>query len=439
MNVQCDKKLRIAMFVSTFPSLSQTFVIDQIRGLLERGHDVDIFSLTGAAAESTVRHADFDQLGLEQRTYHAAAIPRGKVRRLLLSILLFVYQFLKNPAWIGRWLLSSLRGRPASLRLISGIVPRLSAVKYDIVHCQFGTLGNKVLALEETGMRFHRLAVTFRGYDISSEYLRRGPRHYDRLLKRADLVMANCHFFAKRLLATGCDVEKLKIHRSGIACDRFVYRQPVVPKERPLRLITVGRLVGKKGIPYALEAVAGLVARGIDVEYRIIGEGPEKTNCLQIVEAHGLQNVVQWLGALPQREIIHHLSESDVFIASNVTSPRGDQDAPINTLKEAMATGLPVIATAHGGIPELVEDGVSGFLVPERDPPALQERIEWLLSNPAAWADLAKAGRRQVEQQYNLETWNDLLVQRYLETLDPSLVRSEFDEQTESHDRSCAA
>ena len=427
------------MFVSTFPSLSQTFVIDQIRGLLERGHDVDIFSLTGAAAESTVRHADFDQLGLERRTYHAAAIPRGKVRRLLLSILLFVYQFLKNPAWIGRWLLSSLRGRPASLRLISGIVPRLSAVKYDIVHCQFGTLGNKVLALEETGMRFHRLAVTFRGYDISSEYLRRGPRHYDRLLKRADLVMANCHFFAKRLLATGCDVEKLKIHRSGIACDRFVYRQPVVPKERPLRLITVGRLVGKKGIPYALEAVAGLVAKGIDVEYRIIGEGPEKNNCLQIVEAHGLQNVVQWLGALPQGEIIHHLSESDVFIASNVTSPQGDQDAPINTLKEAMATGLPVIATAHGGIPELVEDGISGFLVPERDPPALQARIEWLLSNPAAWADLAKAGRRQVEQQYNLETWNDLLVQRYLETLDPSLVRSEFNEQTESHDRSCAA
>ena len=104
-----------------------------------------------------------------------------------------------------------------------------------------------------------------------------------------------------------------------------------------------------------------------------------------------------------------------------------------------MATGLPVIATAHGGIPELVEDRVSGFLVPERDPTALQERIEWLLSNPDAWVDLAKAGRRMVEQQYNLETWNNLLVQRYLETLDPSLARSEFYDQTESHDRRCAA
>lgn len=439
MNIQSDRKLRIAMFVSTFPALSETFIIDQIRGLLERGHDVDIFSLTGATAESAVHHADFDRLGLEQRTYRAAAISRGKVRRLLLSIRLFVQHLFRNPAWIGRWLLSTLQGRPASLRVLSGIVPRLSTAEYDLVHCQFGTLGNKVLALEKTGMRFHRLAVTFRGNDISSEYRRRGPRVYDQLLERADLVMANCHFFAKRLLAAGCDPEKLKIHRSGIACDRFVYRHPTVPTERPLQLITVGRLVEKKGIPYAIQAVAGLVAKGIEVEYRIIGEGPEKDKCLQIIESHGLQNVVRWLGKLPQREIISHLRESDIFIASNTTSSRGDQDAPINTLKEAMATGLPVIATAHGGIPELVEDRVSGFLVPERDPTALQERIEWLLSNPDAWVDLAKAGRRMVEQQYNLETWNNLLVQRYLETLDPSLARSEFYDQTESHDRRCAA
>ena len=427
------------MIVSTFPKLSQTFVLDQVRGLIERGHEVDIFSLAGPCPDGTPQHTDFDQLGLKQRTFAAIAKPRSKLRCLQLSGRLFCRQLVLDPLWLGRWLASCFRGKPAPLRYLDAIVPRLSQGNYDIVHCQFGTLGNKALALELTDAPFNRLVVTFRGHDISSELRRRGPRIYDRLLKRADLVMANCDFFAHRLLAMNCDPAKLHVHRSGIDCDRFSFRQPSPPQQRPVRLITVGRLVEKKGIIFALEAISGLLNQGKSLEYRIIGDGPEKERYLQFVRAHGLQDVVRFLGACPQASVTTHLRQSDLFIASNITSQKGDQDAPINTLKEAMATGLPVVATRHGGIPELVEDGVSGYLIPEGDSKAIQERIVWLLDHKELWCKLAESGRRRVEQEYDLEQWNDVLVQRYFEVLGQSLKSSRCDEQAKSHNRDCAA
>ncbi|MEE2739175.1 MAG: glycosyltransferase, partial [Planctomycetota bacterium] len=193
------------------------------------------------------------------------------------------------------------------------------------------------------------------------------------------------------------------------------------------------------GIITALKAVSALLNQGKSLEYRIIGDGPEKERYLQFVRTHGLQNVVRFLGACPHSSIATHLRQSDLFIASNRTSHKGDQDAPINTLKEAMATGLPVVATRHGGIPELVEDGVSGYLIPEGDSRALQERIEWLLDHTELWGRLAELGRRRVEQEYDLEQWNDVLVQRYLEVLGRQSKWSIRDKHAKSYNRDSAA
>ena len=436
---QVSDRLRVAMVVSGFPSLSQTFVLDQVRGLLERGHEVDILSLSGAAPDSPACHADVEDWHLEERTFRAARIPAGKVSRLLGSIRLFLGQLWLNPAWLARWVLLRCRGVSISLRMLEGIVPRLLRENYDVIHCQFGTLGNKLLALKQTGVPLGRLVVTFRGYDVSSEPRRRGMDCYDQLFQQADLVMVNCQFFADRLLAMGCLPGKLKIHRSGIACERFQFRPPSAPDGRTLRIVTVGRLVEKKGIAYGLEAIAGLVRDGVQLEYRIVGDGPLEASLKRQAAALGLQHVVRWLGALPQAEVVQQLQEADLFLASNVTSSQGDQDAPVNTLKEAMATGLPVVATRHGGIPELVEDGVSGFLVGEKDVIALQERIKWLLAHTDQWGRFAEAGRARVKQAYDLELWNDLLVERYQQVCNSLITGREENEQTEGHYRGCAA
>lgn len=124
----------------------------------------------------------------------------------------------------------------------------------------------------------------------------------------------------------------------------------------------------------------------------------------------------------PEYDIVHCqfgiiLDHSQIFIASCVTAKDGNQDAPVNTLKEAMAMGLPVISTYHGGIPELVQDGVSGYLVAERDFPAIADLLQHLIANPQLWQDLGKQGSQFVREHYDINQLNDDLVTIYQKCL----------------------
>ena len=142
-----------------------------------------------------------------------------------------------------------------------------------------------------------------------------------------------------------------------------------------------------------------------------------------IQELH-LEAIVQLTGWQNEQELIDHLDQAHIFIAPSVTASDGNQDAPINVLKEAMAMGLPVISTVHGGIPELVQDGISGYLVPEREVQALSDRLAQLLSEPERWPEMGRAGRAYVEQHFNLQQLNDRLVSRYQELLHPKVTPS---------------
>ena len=125
------------------------------------------------------------------------------------------------------------------------------------------------------------------------------------------------------------------------------------------------------------------------------------------------ESYIHLLGWKNEAEIIQILDQCHLFIAPSITASDGNQDAPINVLKEAMAMGLPVLSTNHGGIPELVEDGISGYLVPERDVDSLVDKLNALLAHPEQWPAMGQAGRAFVERRYDLNHLNDLLVQRY--------------------------
>jgi colanic acid/amylovoran biosynthesis glycosyltransferase len=137
----------------------------------------------------------------------------------------------------------------------------------------------------------------------------------------------------------------------------------------------------------------------------------------QLIHDLGADGSIHLLGWRHEAEIIQILDRCHLFIAPSVTAADGNQDAPINVLKEAMAMGLPVISTHHGGIPELVEEGVSGFLVPERDAEALGAQLHYLLQHPDHWPQMGQAGRAFVERHFDLEHLNDLLVARYQQVL----------------------
>ncbi|MEM8718928.1 MAG: glycosyltransferase [Cyanobacteria bacterium P01_G01_bin.39] len=417
--------LRVAFVVGRFPVLSESFILNQISGLIERGHKVDIYALEGYSAETKV-HPIVEQYSLINFAYYVPKIPQNYGLRFLKALQLFLIKGWRNFPAIWRSLNIVKYGKQAaSLRLFYSAIAFLEQNDYDIVHCQFGiyALQGKlpsdpgIVALRSLGLLKGKLVVAFRGWDISWYVKEQGEQVYDELFKVADFFVTNCNFFRDRAIKIGCPGAKIVVNGSGLDCQKFSYKPRHFPESGLIRLVTIGRLVEKKGIEYGIRAVAQLILDYPHLEYKIIGDGYLRDQLQQLIVELDLADKIELLGWQQQPEIISILDSSHIFIAPCVTAKDGNQDAPVNTLKEAMAMGLPVVSTVHGGIPELVQDGVSGYLVPERDAKAIAEKLHFLISNPDLWQEMGWAGRKFVEQNYDMNRLNDELAQIYAQLI----------------------
>jgi colanic acid/amylovoran biosynthesis glycosyltransferase len=374
--------MKIAFIVIRFPLLSETFILNQIVGLIERGHEVDIYAYK--AGDTSKMHPDVEKYHLLSRTYYVVA-----------------------PKIAANYF----------LRALKGLVKLLGKKQYDIIHCQFGELGLYAARLRNFGFLKGKLVTSFRGHDISRYIQEYGSDVYKQLFDAGDFFLTNCEYFKHRLLKLGCDENKVVVHRSGLDCSRFAFTPRSMQPNDRVRIASTGRLVEKKGIEYSIRAVAKLTKMNYNIEYNIIGDGPLRENFQQLIQELDVSDAVKLLGWKQQQELVEILNNSHIFIAPSVTAKDGDQDAPVNTLKEAMAMGLPVIGTQHGGIPELIEDGISGFLVPERDADAISQKLSYLIEHPQLWSQIGQSGRAYVEEHYDLHKLNDELVEIYWQLL----------------------
>ncbi|TFI54952.1 colanic acid biosynthesis glycosyltransferase WcaL [Mastigocladus laminosus UU774] len=415
--------MRIAFIVNKFPVLSETFILNQITGLICRGHEVHVY---GYRPDDTAKyHPDVEKYDLLKSTFYAPNLPQNKLWRLLKALWLIITNFYKAPLVILRSLnFFRYHELAASLRILYSIIPLLNSESYDIIHSQFGIQGNEGMIYREIGAIQGKLITTFRGYDISWYVKEYGENVYNQLFIKGDFFLANCEFFRQRAIKLGCDEKKIIVHGSGIDCSRFSFRTRQPLEDGKISIATTGRLVEKKGIEYGIRAVAKVLKIYPNLEYNIVGDGALKEHLEQVIIELGVAEQVKLLGWKNQKEIIHIIDNTHIFIAPSVTAKDGNQDAPVNTLKEAMAMGLPVIATRHGGIPELVEDGISGFLVPERDANAIADKLTYLIEHPELWEKMGKAGRAYVEKHYDTNHLNDELVKIYQQVIMNDLQRS---------------
>ncbi|WP_413160847.1 glycosyltransferase [Capilliphycus salinus ALCB114379] len=407
--------MKVAFIVGHFPQLSETFILNQITGLIERGHQVDIYA--SSPGDTTKVHPAIAKYNLLDRTYYFPQVPENILLRIWKGIGLLLTQGYKEP----RRFLDALNffkyGEPAlSLWLLYTIIPQFDR-HYDIIHCQFGTQSYRGMSFRTINAPNAQLVTTFRGDDISRFVQEKGEKVYHKLFKTGNLFLANCEFFKRRVVELGCDENQVFVHRSGLDCRRFPFAPRSFPSDGKIRIVTTGRLVEKKGIEYSIRAVAKQALVNPNLEYNIIGDGILKESLQQLIRELNASQFIHLLGWKDEDEIVEILNQSHIFIAPSVTASDGNQDAPVNVLKEAMAMGLPVISTYHGGIPELVEDGVTGFLVPERDAESLAEKLGILVKNPQLWPEMGKAGRAYVEEHYDLNKLNDTLVELYQKTL----------------------
>ncbi|ARV60055.1 colanic acid biosynthesis glycosyltransferase WcaL [Nostocales cyanobacterium HT-58-2] len=404
--------MKIAFIVGPFPVLSETFILNQITGLLLRGHEVHIY---GYKPDDTSKvHPDVEKYQLLERTYYVPQISDNYFLRFLKGLAFIFNNFHKHPLVLLRSLNIFKYGkRAASMRLLYAVMPLLQSQPYDIIHCQFGMYGIDGMIFRDLGAIKGKLITSFRGYDISWYVKACGEDVYNELFVKGDFFLANCNFFRRRAIKLGCDESKIIVHGSGIDCSRFTYKSRFPHPDGKIRIATTGRLVEKKGIEYGIRAIAKVAEVHDNIEYNIIGDGYLKEHLQQMIEELDIADKVKLLGWKNQKEIIAILDKTHLFIAPSITAEDGNQDAPVNTLKEAMAMGLPVIGTLHGGIPELVEDGISGFLVPERDSDAIAEKVHYFIQHPEVWEKMGRAGRVYVEEHYDINKLNNELVEIY--------------------------
>lgn len=403
-----DRPLRIAMLLPTFPELSNTFILTQVTGLLDLGHEVDLFAIERKPFGIPTEWERYD---LASRMRHRRVSRNRWKRTASAAHILFRSKHRFSAALIDA-LDPRRHGRAAwSLARLHTVASFLDSGDYDILHAQFGNHGPAAQRLVTLGVTSARLVTSFRGADITKHIARR-PANYRELLRNGSGFLPVSRDFRDRLIAVGAPADRVHIQRSGIDLRRFAYS----PRRRPegrAQLIFVGRLTEKKGLVHALDALAILRREGDMADLTVVGDGPLATPLRAHAAALGLTDRVRFVGELPHEDVIAHLHGSHVLLAPSVTAENGDQEGIPNVLKEAMATGLPVVTTWHSGIPELVEHGVSGFLAPERNPDVLASHLRNLLEHPERWAELGRAGRLAVEAGFDAKRLNELLVDRY--------------------------
>jgi len=407
--------LKLAFIVNGFPTLSETFILNQITGLLDRGYEVDIYAVS-STGEWPV-HADVERYNLLQRTFYVGsngAVPESKVLRLFNGLGYAITKLPKQPKAIVNSLNVLKYGRDAvSLTILFQIKPFLDRGPYDVVHGQFGPNGIVALSLRDKGAFAGKIITTFRGYDVSSYIRAKGTHIYDELFRRGDLFLCVSERIRDKLIALGCPEYKTLVHRSGVDTRKFSFVAREPKSNSRVKLLTIARLVEKKGVQYGIQAVTKILKNHANVEYTIVGDGPLRGDLETLIAELQVGNNIKLIGWKSDEEVPELLAEADIFLAPSVTSGNGDEEGIPGAVREALARGVPVVSTQHSGIPELVQDGVSGFLVPERDVDALADKLEYLIKHQETCSQMGNAGRKYVEQHYDLETLNDRLAEIY--------------------------
>ena len=435
-----NRKLRIAVFVGTFPAVSETFILRQITGLLELGHEVDIFADTRAPAGDPI-HPEVAKFRLLERTTFmdmppesapwelpvwppggqtwlpGSSAPTPNWRRLWVASPTFFRCLLSSPSLTRAVLSRSRFGYQANSLSALYRLAKLSSIssQYDVLHAHFGPVGNS--------FRFTRqlwrapLVVSFHGYDFSTQPRKEGRSMYAQLFATADLITVNSLYTRSCVEKLGCPPEKLRLLPVGLNLDDFPFYERKWTLGEPIRLLSIARLTPIKGHEYILRALALLRTRNRVVHFDIAGDGPLRKSLESLASELGLADSVVFHGSCAAEQARALLRKAHLFILGSV-SIEGDQEGQGLVLQEAQACGIPVLATAHGALPEGMVNERSGVLFQERDPEALADKLDSLIQRASEWQGMGRAGRQFVQENYDIRELNRKLLDLYHEVIE---------------------
>lgn len=375
------KRARVALFADLFLPYSQTFIFDELRH--HRRYDVEVFCR---------RRLNQDRFIHEHvHEAEAGAGVRGKLEG---------------------WMYRSLCVSPRVMRALRG-------GSFDLLHAHFGT--GCIRALPAQAALGLPLICTFHGYDVPLLLSRRRfePRWWQYwamskwMLHSLDRFLAASEELAGLLVSLGAPRDRVKVWRLGVELP-----PRVEPRQGPLRkIMLVGRFVEKKGFAYGIEAFCRAAKKHEQIALEVVGDGELRDEYEAILTRHGCQDRVSFVGVLPHAQVLERMEAADLLLAPSVIARDGDRESGLIVVKEAAARGVPTIGSRHGGIPEIIDDERTGFLVAERDVDAIEGRLLRLLADDALRLEMGRAARAKMEAEYDIRDAVSALEEHYDQVL----------------------
>lgn len=382
------ENMRIGYVVKRYPRYSETFIVNEILAHEAAGVDIEIFSLY----PSLDTHFQDILAQVRAPVYY---LPNRKVSTHdFWQALETASQVLPN-LWAD---LEQAQGEHSSdIYQAVGLAQAVREKKLQSLHAHFGTASASVARLAS---HFAKVPFTFTAHakDIFHESV--DPQDLRKKIRDAAAVVTVSDFNVD-YLSKHFDAPETKVTRiyNGLDLERFRFKMERINTRR---IIAVGRLVEKKGFIDLVEACGILSQRMPNFKCQIIGEGPEEARLRSRIEALNLQDFVEVSIPLPQKEIIRRLECATALAGPFVVGEDGNRDGLPTVLLEAMALGVPCIATDVTGVPEVLRHGETGLMVPQHDPRALAASLEALIADEALQRRLAKNAREMIEKNFDI-------------------------------------
>lgn len=388
---------KVAYIVSRFPKISETFILREMIAVEQKDWEISLFPLI--LETPTVIHPEA-KLWLDRLHYY----PWFSLDVVVANLLQFFRApFLYTSLWFTiiwqniaslKFLVRAVLILPKAVR----IAAEMSQRDISHIHAHFATHPALVawVVHKLTGISY---SVTVHAHDIFVD-----RSMLDLKMRNAVFIAAISEYNREFLVQHLGDWVREKTHIIHCGIQPVLYAGSAgIKNDSRFDIVSIGSLQPYKGMEYLVMACALLRARSIPVYCRIIGEGEERTMLEGLIARHDLSHSVELLGAMGQADVASVLSEAQVYVQPSVITSSGKMEGIPVSIMEALATGLPVVASQLSGIPELVIPNETGYLVPPADAKILADTLEHIYHNPVEANSLARTGQKKVFREFELD------------------------------------
>lgn len=418
--------MKIAFIIGRWPSNSHTAVLNQVIELNNLGLEAKTFFSFNIDEKKSKElpkglldyNLNKSVIYIKQPNFSRYKNKLANKFYIFLTVIPYLFKtFFYSPKILFKSLFKKEYGEhKKSFKIIYAIQNLLNKkLEFDIIHCQYTPWGIWGAIFIDLGLISGKLVTSFRGYGINDIPKSKPHDFYYFLIKKCNVFTSNTEYTKKNAIKLGFPEDKIQIIHTSLHLNKYVIKNRKYNKDETFNILTAASLKEVKGLKYSIKAIKIVIDKfpDIKIKYKIAGTGELKDTLRNLIKSNNLEQNVELLGFVNHDELIKIYDKAHLFILPSVTTSNGNREGQGLVVQEAQACGIPVIGTNSGGIPEGFINNKTGFIVEEKKSNEIAEKIVVFINNPEYITKFGEAGRRFVEENFNIKRETKKLVELY--------------------------